>query len=121
GTQGHESITAFIVPTHQPGVSVQHMSRMVGHHSTGTALITLTDAVGERLGGEKEGFALAMKTLEDGRGVAINAIIQASLETTVEEMAKAYRKKLTETGETENPAWQDALTGFMADAFAARL
>ena len=91
-THGHETIAAFIVPTHQGGVTVEHMNRMVGHHSTGTSLITLNDAAGTPLGEMRGGFKIAMKTLEDGRAVAINAIIQSSLETTVKEAEKAYRQ-----------------------------
>jgi len=117
-------ISAFIVPLDLPGVEVLHMESMAGHHGTGTSEITFRNVripKSNLLGMKNEGFDVSQQTLARGR-ISITSIIQSSLETTVEEVSMAYRERLI-NGMTkeEQKLWDETLTGFMADAYVARV
>jgi acyl-CoA dehydrogenase len=76
--QGHRGITAFVVPMQTPGVTIeQHLDKM-GQRATDTSAFSLTDVVvptASRLGGEGDGFKIAMQTLDGTRpGTASGAI-----------------------------------------------
>src|SRR5215475_11190295 len=88
--QGHRGMSAFIVPMDTPGVTIeQHLDKM-GQRSTDTSAFAMHDAVvpaANRLGGEGDGFKLAMQTLDFTRpGTAIGAVgvAQAAYELSVE-------------------------------------
>jgi len=84
GTRG---ITAFIVDTQRPGFHVDSLEKKMGMRASHTAQIALEDyrvPVEDRLGGEGEGFKIAMVTLDAGRiGIAAQAvgIARAAFET----------------------------------------
>jgi acyl-CoA dehydrogenase len=89
-TKGHRGISAFIVPMDAPGVTIeQHLDKM-GQRATDTSAFALQDVVvpaANRLGGEGDGFKLAMQTLDFTRpGTAIGAVgvAQAAYELSVE-------------------------------------
>jgi acyl-CoA dehydrogenase len=76
--KGHRGMAAFIVPMDTPGVRVeQHLDKM-GQRSTDTSAFAMHDAVipsANRLGGEGDGFKIAMQTLDRTRpGTAIGAV-----------------------------------------------
>ena len=64
---GHRGLTAFVVPTDTPGVTVEkHLDKM-GQRATDTSAVALQDVVvpaANRLGEEGEGFKIAMQTLD---------------------------------------------------------
>jgi len=75
---GHRGMSAFVVPMDTPGVTVeQHLDKM-GQRSTDTSAFAMSDAVipkAYRLGGEGDGFKIAMQTLDGTRpGTAIGAV-----------------------------------------------
>src|SRR6478672_6152774 len=89
-SKGHRGMSAFIVPMSTPGVTIeQHLDKM-GQRATDTSAFALQDVVvpaANRLGGEGDGFKLAMQTLDFTRpGTAIGAVgvAQAAYELAVE-------------------------------------
>ncbi len=88
--KGHRGISAFIVPMDAPGVVIeQHLDKM-GQRSTDTSAFALQDVVvpaANRIGGEGDGFKIAMTTLDFTRpGTAAGAVgvAQAAYELAVE-------------------------------------
>jgi acyl-CoA dehydrogenase len=89
-SQGHRGLSAFIVPTDLPGVTVEkHLDKM-GQRATDTSALAFQDVripVEYRLGEEGEGFKIAMKTLDFTRpGTAAGAVgvAQAAYDYAVE-------------------------------------
>jgi acyl-CoA dehydrogenase len=89
-SKGHRGLSAFIVPMDSPGVTVEaHLDKM-GQRATDTSAFSLQDVVvpaENRLGGEGDGFKIAMKTLDFTRpGTAAGAVgvAQAAYEYAVE-------------------------------------
>src|SRR5579885_2264837 len=89
-SKGHRGISAFVVPMDAPGVTVeQHLDKM-GQRATDTSAFALQDVVvptANRLGGEGQGFKIAMQTLDLTRpGTAIGAVgvAQAAYELAVD-------------------------------------
>lgn len=75
---GKRGISAFIVPTDAPGYSVARLEDKMGQRSSDTAQI-LFEGVrvpdSQRIGGEGEGYKIALSSLEAGRiGIAAQAI-----------------------------------------------
>jgi acyl-CoA dehydrogenase len=75
---GHRGMSAFVVPMDTPGVTIeQHLDKM-GQRSTDTSAFAMSDAVipaTNRLGGEGDGFKIAMMTLDGTRpATAIAAV-----------------------------------------------
>jgi acyl-CoA dehydrogenase len=88
--QGHRGLSAFIVPMDAEGVVVEkHLDKM-GQRSTDTSAFALHDVVvpeANRIGGEGDGFKIAMQTLDFTRpGTAAGAVgvAQAAYEYAVE-------------------------------------
>ncbi len=75
---GKRGISAFIVPTETPGYRVASLEKKLGQRCSDTAQIAfegLRLPVAARLGGEGEGYRIALGNLEGGRiGVAAQAI-----------------------------------------------
>ena len=89
-SQGHKGLTALVIPMDAPGVTIEkHLDKM-GQRSTDTSAVAFSDVVvpvANRLGGEGEGFKIAMQTLDYTRpGTAIGAVgvAQAAFELSVE-------------------------------------
>jgi acyl-CoA dehydrogenase len=74
----HRGISAFVLPMDTPGVTIEkHLDKM-GQRATDTSAFAMTDALvpaANRLGGEGDGFKIAMQTLDTTRpGTAIGAV-----------------------------------------------
>jgi acyl-CoA dehydrogenase len=89
-SQGHRGLSAFIVPMDTDGVVVEkHLDKM-GQRATDTSAIAFQEVrvpAANRLGGEGQGFKIAMQTLDFTRpGTAIGAVgvAQAAYELAVD-------------------------------------
>jgi butyryl-CoA dehydrogenase len=76
--KGTRGITAFLVDAESPGFRVGAQEDKMGLRASKTAMVYLEDVevpVERRLGGEGDGFGIAMKTLDHSRiGIAAQAV-----------------------------------------------
>ncbi len=66
----HKGICCVVVPADAPGVSRGHHENKMGQRASNTTTVTFEDVFvpeASRIGGEGEGFAIAMKTLDLSR------------------------------------------------------
>jgi acyl-CoA dehydrogenase len=89
-SKGHKGLSAFVVPMDADGVTIEkHLDKM-GQRSTDTSAFALNDVVvpaANLLGGEGDGFKIAMQTLDFTRpGTAAGAVgvAQAAYEYAVD-------------------------------------
>jgi butyryl-CoA dehydrogenase len=75
---GRHGISAFIVPTDAPGYHVARLEKKLGQRASDTAQLVFDDielAPDQMLGGEGEGYKIALANLEAGRiGIAAQAV-----------------------------------------------
>jgi butyryl-CoA dehydrogenase len=121
----HKGISAFIVPTDTPGFKREKMpGQELGHRSSDHAHITFEECLLPKsalLGGQGEGFKVAMSALDHGRlGVAAGAvgIAQACLDASVD-FARQRRQFGKRIGDFQ--MIQSVIADMAADAEAARL
>lgn len=70
GDEGHGGITAMVVERDMPGVTFGAQEKKLGWHSQPTAQVNFDEVrvpVANRVGGEGEGFRIAMAGLDGGR------------------------------------------------------
>jgi acyl-CoA dehydrogenase len=85
-TLKHRGITAFVVPRSAPGITPGKDEEKMGHRASSTSTVRFEGVrvpVADRLGAEGEGFALAMRTLDQTRtpiGALATGIAQAALD-----------------------------------------
>lgn len=90
--QRHKGISAFLVEKKTPGLVVGREEEKMGLRASDTTDLIFEDCrvpVENRLGGEGEGFKIAMKALDGGRiGIAAQSVgvAQAALDATVKYM-----------------------------------
>ncbi|THT99918.1 acyl-CoA dehydrogenase [Lampropedia puyangensis] len=75
---GKKGMSAFLVPTNQPGYHVERLEEKLGQHSSDTAQIRLEDCripAENLIGQEGEGYKIALSSLEGGRiGIASQSV-----------------------------------------------
>lgn len=107
---GKRGITAFLVPSDTPGITVSSLEDKMGQEASDTAQLTFEDAripADHRIGEAGEGYRIALANLEVGRiGIAAQCVgmAQAALDQAV-----AYAK--------ERRAFGSALSEHQAVAF----
>ena len=124
GGPGPKGISAFLVPTSTPGFETREIKGKLGLRGQATAEIFLTDVrvpAAARLGGEGQGFAIAMQSLDKGRvslGAGCVGIIQGCLEAVV-----SYSTQRHQFGRplASFQLIQDMIADISVDADAARL
>jgi butyryl-CoA dehydrogenase len=123
-SKGHRGITAFLVPTDAKGFTRGKPDDKVGIRASGSCSIFFEDVgvpARNRLGGEGDGFKVAMATLDGGRiGIAAQAlgIARAACEEAV-----AYAKERKAFGKpiAQHQAIQFMLADMATEIEAARL
>ena len=121
---GKKGITAFIVPTDTPGYLVTRIEEKMGQRASDTAQITFEDMrlpADLRLGGEGEGYRIALANLEGGRiGIAAQSVGMARAAF---EAALAYAKEREAFGRpiVEHQAIAFRLADMATEIDAARL
>lgn len=120
----HRGITCFIVPTDTPGYSHGTHEFKLGVNASGTTELAFQEMripAAWRLGGEGEGFKVAMSTLDGGRiGIAAQAvgIAQGAFE---EALAYAQERKQFGQAISKFQAIQFYLADMATELDAARL
>ena len=91
---GKKGISAFVVPTDNPGYQVGTIEQKMGQHASDTAQVFLKDCrvpADHRLGNEGDGYKIALMNLESGRiGIGAQSVGMARA---AYEIALAYAKQ----------------------------
>ncbi|MCI4318677.1 MAG: acyl-CoA dehydrogenase family protein [Thermoplasmata archaeon] len=119
-----KGISAFIVPRSTPGVTPGREEEKMGHRASSTSTVRFEGArvpVANRLGTEREGFSIAMRTLDQTRtpiGALATGIAQAAIDH-----AAAYSLQRHTFGKpiAEHQAIQFKLANMAQELHAARL
>jgi len=123
-TLRHRGITAFVVPRSAEGVLPGKDEEKMGHRASSTGTVRFEGVrvpAADRLGGDGEGFALALRTLDQTRtpiGALATGIAQAALD-----LAAGYSLKRQTFGKaiSEHQAIQIKLANMAQAVHAARL
>jgi hypothetical protein len=121
---GKKGISAFVVPTDNPGYQVGGVEQKMGQHASDTAQIFLKDCLvptDHLIGAEGEGYKIALRNLEGGRiGIAAQCVGMARAAC---ECALAYAKQRVSFGKTlfEHQAVAFRLADMATQLEAARL
>ncbi|MCI4364911.1 MAG: acyl-CoA dehydrogenase family protein [Thermoplasmata archaeon] len=120
----YKGITAFVVPRETEGLTTGKDEEKMGHRASSTSTVRFEGVrvpVVDRLGGEGDGFSIAMRTLDQTRtpiGALATGIAQAALDH-----AAAYSLKRHSFGKpiSEHQAIQIKLANMAQSIHAARL
>lgn len=121
---GKKGISAFVVPTENPGYQVGSVEQKMGQHASDTAQIFFKDCLvpsDHLIGAEGEGYKIALANLESGRiGIAAQCVGMARAAC---ECALAYAKQRVSFGKTllEHQAVAFRLADMATQLEAARL
>ncbi len=121
---GKKGISAFVVPTDNPGYQVGGVEQKMGQHASDTAQIFLKDCkipADHLIGAEGEGYKIALMNLESGRiGIGAQSVGMARA---AYECALAYAKDRVSFGKTlfEHQAVAFRLADMATQLEAARL
>jgi len=124
GAAGKKGISAFVVPTNNPGYQVGSVEQKMGQHASDTAQIFLKDCqipADHLIGAEGEGYKIALMNLEGGRiGIGAQSVGMARA---AYECALAYAKDRVSFGKTllEHQAVAFRLADMATQLEAARL
>lgn len=97
----HKGICCFVVPANTPGISRGHHEDKMGQRCSNTVRISFDDVVipeDHRIGGEGEGFAIAMKTLDLSR--PLTAMIAVGVARAATQYAMQYAKERHQFGQS---------------------
>ena len=123
GGEGAGGISAFAVPANLPGIVYGKKEEKMGWNSQPTRIISFDQVkvpVGNLLGAEGEGFAIAMKGIDGGRiNIAVCSVGTAQAALT---RAQAYMKERTQFGRelAQFQALQFKLADMLTELVAAR-
>lgn len=116
---GKKGISAFIVPTDTPGYEVVRVEHKLGLHSSDTCQLAFNDMripASLRLGGEGEGYKIALSNLEGGRiGIASQSVGMAR---SAYAAARDYARERTTFGK---PIVEHQAVGFRLADMATRI
>src|SRR5205823_6991867 len=96
-------ITAFLVPAEAAGVKVGQVFQKMGLHGSPTGELVLEDVrvpAANRLGGEGQGFVVAMRALDSGR-IGISGQALGIAQAAVDEARALMRQRGHEQGDED--------------------
>jgi acyl-CoA dehydrogenase len=123
-SRGHKGLTAFVVPRSFPGVSAGKKEDKMGQRASDTSDVLFEDVripAANRIGGEGEGFRIAMMTMDRARPSV--AALSVGVARAAFELATAYARERVQFGApiAANQAIQFLLADMAMDIEAARL
>ena len=122
-TPGGKGLSAFIVETNTPGVSIGKPEKKMGQQGAHICDVNFDNArvpVGNRLGQEGEGFKVAMSVLDRGR-LHISAVCTGVAERLIHEMTNyAVERKQFGQPIANHQLVQAMMADSYAEAYAAR-
>jgi len=122
-TPGAKGVSAFVVDRNTPGISVGQPEKKMGQQGAHICDVIFEDArvpVDNRIGGEGEGFKVAMSVLDKGR-LHISAVCVGVAERLVKEMAMyAVERKQFGKPLAEHQLIAAMMADSQAETYAAR-
>ncbi|HEY3450499.1 MAG TPA: acyl-CoA dehydrogenase family protein [Myxococcales bacterium] len=120
----HKGITCFVVEGRPKGLTVGRHENKMGQRASNTVALTFEDVVvpaKNRIGGEGQGFDLAMRTLDNSR--PLTAIMSVGIARAALEHAVGYTKERAQFGKkiSEFEGVQFMLADMATEVEAARL
>jgi alkylation response protein AidB-like acyl-CoA dehydrogenase len=116
---GKKGMSAFVVPTSTPGYVVERLEEKLGQHSSDTAQIRFENCripAENLIGGEGEGYKIALSALEGGRiGIAAQSIGMAR---SALECSLTYAKQRESFGQ---PIFNHQAVGFRLAEMATQI
>ncbi|WP_382162488.1 acyl-CoA dehydrogenase family protein [Hydrogenophaga sp. ANAO-22] len=116
---GKKGMSAFLVPTNNPGYVVARLEDKLGQHSSDTAQINFENCrvpAENLIGGEGEGYRIALSALEGGRiGIAAQSVGMAR---SAFECALTYSKQRESFGQ---PIFNHQAVGFRLAEMATQI
>jgi acyl-CoA dehydrogenase len=121
---GRRGISCFVVEGRPPGVTVAKKEEKMGHRASNTVMLHFDGVrvpAANRIGGEGEGFQVAMGTLDNSR--PLTAVFAVGIARAAMEHAIAYARERRQFGKpiAEQQAIQFMIADMASDVEAARL
>jgi alkylation response protein AidB-like acyl-CoA dehydrogenase len=123
GDKGPKGITALLIPADAPGVSYGKKEEKMGWNAQPTRMINFEDVrvpIGNRLGEEGQGFAIAMEGLDGGRINIATCSIGTAQQALEEATAYVQERKQYNRAIAEFQSVQFKLADMLTELVAAR-
>ncbi|MFT4615419.1 MAG: alkylation response protein AidB-like acyl-CoA dehydrogenase [Bacteroidia bacterium] len=123
GDKGPKGITALLIPADAPGVSYGKKEEKMGWNAQPTRMINFEDVrvpIGNRLGEEGQGFAIAMEGLDGGRINIATCSIGTAQQALEEATAYVQERKQFNSAIAEFQSVQFKLADMLTELVAAR-
>jgi alkylation response protein AidB-like acyl-CoA dehydrogenase len=123
GAPGPKGISALLIPADAEGVSYGKKEEKMGWNAQPTAMINFDNVrvpVGNRLGAEGQGFAIAMEGLDGGRINIATCSIGTAQQALEEAVAYVQERKQFDTAISAFQATQFTLADMLTELVAAR-
>ena len=122
--KGHEGMSAFVVPADTPGIKIGKKEDMMGQRASNTVFIQFEDVAvpaDHCIGGEGQGFRLAMQTFDRTRPGIAAAAVGVAQRAFDESLRYAKERHTFGKPIAEHQAVQFMLSDMAKDTLAARL
>jgi alkylation response protein AidB-like acyl-CoA dehydrogenase len=123
GDTGPKGISALLVPADTPGISYGKKEAKMGWNAQPTRMVTFDDVrvpVGNRLGEEGQGFAIAMEGLDGGRINIATCSVGTAQQALAEASAHVQERRQFDQAIAEFQGTQFKLADMVTELVAAR-
>jgi alkylation response protein AidB-like acyl-CoA dehydrogenase len=123
GDAGPKGISALLVPADTPGISYGKKEAKMGWNAQPTRMVTFDDVrvpVGNRLGEEGQGFAIAMEGLDGGRINIATCSVGTAQQALAEASAHVQERRQFDQAIAEFQGTQFKLADMVTELVAAR-